>query len=103
MWGPAEVGILPACLYVGRVFTIRTLLWPSHNFRDVTLHSAVQCVGDEGFAWSKTLSPEMSPFGFTLAFDILCPSGILSAFTIPLASNAELNTLHEDDLPLCCC
>ena len=42
----------------------------------------------------------MSPFGFTRAFDILCPSGILSAFTIPFASKAELNTLYADSLLL---
>lgn len=46
--------------------------------------------------YDGTLSPEMSPLGFTLAFDTLCPSGILIALTMPFASRAELNTLHKD-------
>ena len=40
------------------------------------------------------LLPEISPLGLTLEFDILWPSGILTAFTMPPPSKAELNTLH---------
>ena len=39
--------------------------------------------------------PEMSPLGLILEFDILCPSGILKALTIPFPSKAELKTLQE--------
>ena len=40
----------------------------------------------------------MSPLGLTLELDILCPSGILRAFTMPSPSNAELKTLQTERL-----
>ena len=42
----------------------------------------------------KHAVPEMSPLGLILEFDILCPSGILRALTMPFPSKAELKTLQ---------
>ena len=40
----------------------------------------------------------MSPLGLTLELDILFPSGILRAFTMPSPSKAELKTLRLERL-----
>ncbi len=45
-------------------------------------------------AWCQENSPETSPLGLILELDILCPSGILRALTMPPFSKAELKTLQ---------
>ena len=56
--------------------------------------------------WCQENSPEISPLGLILELDILCPSGILRAFTMPSPSKAELKTLQTRRLlwhaRLCC-